>query len=248
VKYSLSLSEDVGGRLKAVARAIPDANPSVLADLAIKQLLDHPTQEIMQMLTRYKLDRNPRTRDWWRKSFWILLAESMGTFDPIDNPYVVRDYEDYYLVLLRSSVAREDEESDPFFVHMGPRAGVDGHVNGWRFARETSPAQAAQDVAAYLKQLGIAMDYEGRTQKVRAILAQRLGTDPNDSDHFGNGQFVFAMDYGPQGQRGVMIWQIVRLDKPTRPQTRLTFQWRSNSANQMADSLIDAYEKLGSAP
>jgi hypothetical protein len=66
------------------------------------------------------------------------------------------------------------------------------------------------------------MDYEGRVQKVNLILAQRLGADPNDSDRFGNGEFAFGMDYGPEGQRGAMIWQIVRLDSPERPSTRLT--------------------------
>jgi len=44
---------------------------------------------------------------------------SDGREDLISNPYVVRDYGDYYLVLLRSNVAREDDEGDPFYFSMG---------------------------------------------------------------------------------------------------------------------------------
>jgi hypothetical protein len=248
VKHSFSLSDDVSEQLKETARVIPSATPSLLADFALKQLLDRPVKEITEMLNRYKLERKAPTRDWWQTSFWTLLSERMGTFDPITNPYVPRDYEDYYLVQLRSRVAQDDEEGDPFYVHMGPRAGTSGPTKSWEFMRTTSPAQAAQEVAAYLKDLGVVMDYEGRVQKVKTILAQRLGADPNNSDRFGNGQFAFAMDYGPEGQRGTMIWQIVRLDSPERPSTRLALLWRSNTAKQIADFLINAYEKLEPAP
>jgi hypothetical protein len=244
MKYSLSLSEDVGERLKGAARAIPEATPSLLADFAIKQLLDRQPSEIATTLTRYKLDRRASTREWWRKSFWLLLAESMGTFDPIGNPYVARDYENYYLVLLRSSVARDDDEEDPFYIHVGPRAGNQGNARGWQFARSKSPVQAAEEVAGYLKSLGVAVDYEGRINKVREILADRLGVDPHNSDRFGNAQFAHAMLYGVEGERGVMLWQILRLDCPTHPQTRVTFHWRSNTAKQMAEQLINAYGNL----
>lgn len=244
MKYSLSLSDEVGERLKGAARAIPDATPSLLADYAIEQLLDRQPKEIAAMLARYKLDRRVATREWWRKSFWLLLAESMGTFDPIGNPYVARDYEDYYLVLLRSSVAQDDDEEDPFYVHMGPRADNGGNTRGWQFPRSKSPVQAAEEVAAYLKSLGVAVEYEGRVNKVYEILADRLGADPHNSDRFGNAQFAPAMLYGAEGERGVMVWQILWLDGPTHPQTRVTFHWRSNTAKQMAQQLINAYENL----
>jgi hypothetical protein len=245
VKHSFSLSDEVSELLRETARAIPAATPSLLADFALKQLLAQPVREITAMLNRYKLERKAPSRDWWQTSFWTLLAEQMSTFDPISNPYVPRDYEDFYLVLLRSRVAQDDQEGDPFYIHMGPRAGTNGPTKGWEFTHTTSPAQAAHDVAACLKDLDVVMDYEGRVQKVKLILAQRLGADPNDSDRFGNGQFAFAMDYGPEGQRGTMIWQIVRLDRPERPSTRLTLLWRSNTPKQIADFLIGAYEKLG---
>jgi hypothetical protein len=244
MKHSLSLSDDVGERLRAMVRAIPDATPSLLADLAIKQLLDRPTKEIATILTRYKLDRRTTTREWWQRSFWLLLAETMGTFDPIGNPYVARDYEDYYLVLLRSSVTREDDEEDPFYIQMGPRAGIQGNNYGWQFPRSKSPVQAAEEVAAYLRTLGIAVDYEGRINKVLTLLADRLGSDPNNGDRFGNAQFAHAMLHGADGERGLMVWQILRLDSPTHPHTRLTFQWRSSTSKQMADGLINEYERL----
>ena len=104
--------------------------------------------------------------------------------------------------------------------------------------------QAAEEVARYLKSLGIAVDYEGRISKVRAILADRLGADPQNSDRFGNAQFAHAMLYGEEGERGVMSWQILRLDLPTHPQVRVTFHWRSNTTKQMAEKLIAAYENL----
>jgi hypothetical protein len=245
MKHSLSLSDDVGERLRAMVRAIPEATPSILADLALKQLLDRPTKEISTMLTRYKLDRKAATREWWQRSFWLLLAESMATFDPINNPYVARDYEDHYLVMLRSSIARDDYEDDPFYVHLGPRAGTDGPTRRWDFKRETSPVQAAEEVARELKRLGVTMDYEGRINKVRQILAERLGSHP--PDRFGNAQFHPAMLYGADGERGMMVWNILRLDTPTHPRQDVQFLWRSSTATQMADFLVNAYEKLMSS-
>jgi hypothetical protein len=247
VKHSLSLTDDVGHRLKETAYLISGATPSLLADFAIKRLLDSPIQEISEMLTRYKFERRGLTRDWWRTSFWALLAGAMKTTDSIGNPRVPRDYEDYYLVLLPSNVGHEDDENDPFEVHMGPRAGTDGSTRAWQYLRTTSPAQAALEVATSLKGLGVAMDYEGRIKKVRTMLAERLGADPNDADRFGNGEFIFGMHYGMEGQRGAMLWRITRLDSPGRPHTQLTFQWRLNTARQMAESLISAYEKTALA-
>lgn len=247
MKWSLSLSDDVGEGLKAMSRAIPDATPSSLANLALKQLLAQPPKEIAAMLTRHKLDRKAPTREWWQRSFWLLLADSMGTFDPISNPYVARDYEDYYLVLLRNSIARDDKEEEPFHIHLGPRAGGSGPNGAWQYPRETSPVQAAEDVAGHLKSYGVAMDYEGRIKKVRAILAERLGSDPDNSDRFGNAQFAHAMQYGADGERGMMVWNIMRLDHPMHPRTDVHFHWRSSTANQMADFLVNAYEKLVSS-
>jgi hypothetical protein len=239
------LSDRVGEGLKTMSRTIPEATPSLLADFAISRLLDCSPSEIASLLTRYRLDRKATTREWWQRSFWTLLAESMGTVDPISNPYVARDFEDYYLVLLRNTVARDDDEEDPFHIHLGPRAGtVDGANGGWQFRRDSSPVRAAEEVALELKRLGVAVDYHGRIKKVRQILADRLGSDPTNSDRFGGAQFAHAMLYGAEGERGMMVWDILRLDGLTHPRTSITFHWRSNTAKQMADQLINAYEKL----
>jgi hypothetical protein len=249
VKWSLSLSPDVSEDLKEVSREVPAATPSSLADLALKQLLSKRPEEIALMLARYKLDRKAPTREWWQRSFWTLLAESMGTFDPIGNPYVARDYEDYYLVLLRNSIARDDKEEEPFHIHLGPRAGSANPANGaYVFSRETSPVRAAEQVAAELKRLGVAVDYEGRIRKVRKILGERLPADPNNSDRFGNAQFAHAMQHGADGERGMMVWNIMRLDSPKHERQDVHFHWRSSTAKQMADFLVNAYEKLMSSP
>lgn len=247
MKHSLSLSNEVGERLKEVARTI-DATPSSLADLGLKKLFERSPKEIAVMLARYRLDRRAPTREWWQRSFWTLLAERMGTFDPISNPYVARDYEDYYLVLLRNSIARDDKEDDPFHVHLGPRAGSNGPNGGWPFSREMSPVQAAEQVASELKRLNVAMDYEGRITKVRQMLAERLGKDSNNPDRFGDAQFHPAMMYGVDGERGMMVWNIMRLDSEKHERQDVHFHWRSSTAAQMADFLVDAYRKLMALP
>jgi hypothetical protein len=248
VKHSLSLSSEVGDRLKEVARTI-DATPSSLADLALKKLFEHSPKEISGMLARYKLDRTAPTREWWQRSFWTLLAENMGTFDPMGNPFRARDYEDYYLIQLRNNIARDDKEDEPFHIHLGPRAGAANQANGtYLFPRETSPVQAAEEIASELRRLGVAMDYESRIIKVRQMLAERLGYDPDNSDRFGDAQFAHAMQYGADGERGMMVWNILRLDSPKHPTTDVHFHWRSSTAKQMADALVIAYEKLMAFP
>jgi hypothetical protein len=248
VKHSLSLSSEVGDRLKEVARTI-DATPSSLADLALKKLFENPVKEIAVMLARYKLDRTAPTREWWQRSFWTLLAENMGAFDPMGNPYRARDFEDYYIVLLRNNIARDDREDEPFYIHIGTRTGSAQPPNGTHlFPRETSPVQAAEQIASELKRLGVAMDYEGRVIKVRQMLAKRLGADADNPDRFGNAQFHPAMHYGPEGERGMMVWNILRLDHPKHPHTDVHFHWRSSTGKQMTEALVTAYEKLMAFP
>lgn len=248
MKHSLSLSSEVGDRLKEVARTI-DATPSSLADLALKKLFEHTPKEIAAMLARYKLDRTAPTREWWQRSFWTLLAENMGAFDPMGNPYRARDYEDYYIVLLRNNIARDDREDEPFYIHIGTRTGSAKPPNGTHlFPRETSPVQAAEQIATELRRLDVAMDYEGRILKVRKMLAQRLGKDSHNPDRFGDAQFHPAMMYGADGERGMMVWNIMRLDSPRHDRKDVHFHWRSSTATQMADFLVDAYKKLMTLP
>jgi hypothetical protein len=130
-----------------------------LADLAIKLFLERPPADIAAMAGKYRFARKAATREGWRKAFWRLLGEAMGREDLISNPYVVRDYGDYYLVLLRSNVAREDDEGDPFYFSMGLRGHVVGTASptppGWRFERTDSPVVAADRIANRLRKLGV---------------------------------------------------------------------------------------------
>jgi hypothetical protein len=158
MKRSLSLTPEIAERLDACARTLPGTNPSLLADFAIKRLLDLPLEQLAPEVARYRLGRRASSRDGWRKAFWILLGDAMGRQDLIGNPYVARDYGDHYLVLLRNNVGREDDEGDPFYFSMGLR----GHVAdkpspnppGWRFERSVSPVAAADTVAKRLRELG----------------------------------------------------------------------------------------------
>ena len=87
------------------------------------------------------------------------------------------------------------------------------------------------------------MDYEGRINKVRQILREQLGSDADNPDRFGNAKFHPAMLYGAEGERGTMVWNILRLDHPKHPRTDVHFHWRSSTATQMADFLVNAYAK-----
>jgi hypothetical protein len=88
------------------------------------------------------------------------------------------------------------------------------------------------------------MDYEGRINKVRLLLDERLGGDRDNPDRFGEAQFHPAMLYGPEGERGMMLWNILRLDHPNHPRTDVHFHWRSSTAKQMVEPLVTAYAKL----
>jgi hypothetical protein len=160
MKASLNLSDNVYRRLGECARSLPGTNPSLLADLAIYLLLERSPQDIERLAARHRLSRKAVTRDGWRRAFWRFLGEAMGREDLISNPYVARDYGDYYLVLLRSHVAREDGESDPFYFSMGLRGTVVGKPSptppGWRFERSESPVAAADTIAKRLRELGAA--------------------------------------------------------------------------------------------
>ena len=158
MKVSMNLSDHVHRGLEQRARSLPGTNASLLTDLAIALLLERPPEEIARLAARHKLNRKSATRDGWRRAFWRLLGEAMRREDLITNPYVARDYGDYYLVLLRSYVGREDDENDPFYFSMGLRGTVVGKPSptppGWQFERAESPVVAADTIAKRLRELG----------------------------------------------------------------------------------------------
>lgn len=77
----------------------------------------------------------------------------MATFDPINNPYVARDYEDCYLVLLRNSIARDDKENEPFHIHPGPRAVGSAPNGAFPFYQPHGRAIAAKVMDSTISQL-----------------------------------------------------------------------------------------------
>lgn len=153
---SFSLSEGVASRLSDRAKRVAAGNASVLVDLALKQLLDLPDEQLAFLLGRRQMDRMGSTRDGWMRAFWIILGEEMGRQDMIDNPYAPRNYGDYYVVLLLNHPGRYDDEDDPFVPYAGPRLVSEGNASPfqWHFKRSHSPVQAAEDVARKLRQLG----------------------------------------------------------------------------------------------
>lgn len=89
-------------------------------------------------------------------------------------------------------------------------------------------------------------DYEDRRNSVRRLLATQLGAHPDDTDRFGSGSFVCAAEYGEQGQKGDVVWYVMRHDEPLRRRRRMTFEWRAYTPEKIADAFVRAYEDLAS--
>jgi hypothetical protein len=87
-------------------------------------------------------------------------------------------------------------------------------------------------------------EYQDKIAAVRAILATHLGPTPDNSDQFGSGTFVCAMDYGERGNKGDMVWYISRKDDLLRRRKRLPFEWRAYTADKIAEALLAAYADL----
>lgn len=89
-------------------------------------------------------------------------------------------------------------------------------------------------------------DYQDRANRVRALLAEKLGSDPANPDRFGCGLFVFGgAEYGEQGRKGDVIWYVSRDDTLLRGRRRLTFEWRAHTPEKIAETLLNTYEELG---
>lgn len=160
MKLSLSFSEDVARRMDACAQVVAGGNVSLLADVALKRLLQLPTDEIEQLVARHRMDRKATTRQGWCQAFWLVLGEEMGRQDMIDNPHAPRNYGEFYIVLLLNHQDRYDDEGDPFPVYIGPRMWTieSPSPHQWTFDRTVSPVRAAETVAAKLRELGVKAD------------------------------------------------------------------------------------------
>jgi hypothetical protein len=85
-------------------------------------------------------------------------------------------------------------------------------------------------------------NYRDYVQRIRSLLAERLGSHPGDADSFGHGQFVFGAEYGDRGDKGDMVWYVSRDDNRVR--RRLTVEWRAYTPERVVDMLLQAYEEL----
>ena len=61
----------------------------------------------------------------------------------------------------------------------------------------------------------------GKIEAVRDVLATHLDAHPGNPERFGNGTFIYAMDYGDRGDKGDMVWYVSRKDDLLRRRTRL---------------------------
>ena len=52
------------------------------------------------------------------------------------------------------------------------------------------------------------------------------------------------MQYDTEGERGMTVWDIVRLNSPRHERQDVYLYRRSSTATQMADCLVRAYEGL----
>lgn len=88
-------------------------------------------------------------------------------------------------------------------------------------------------------------DYKDRITAVRAILAERLGADDDNSERFGQGLFTCGMKYGESGKLGDMVWTVSRKDDLLRRRRDVSFEWRAFTPEKVAEALLQAYEALG---
>jgi len=87
-------------------------------------------------------------------------------------------------------------------------------------------------------------DYKDKIAAVREILGARLDANPDNSDQFGRGMFVYAMEYGDRGDKGDMVWYVSRKDDLLRRRKRMPFEWRAFTPEKIADALLAAYADL----
>jgi hypothetical protein len=82
MKLSLSLSQRGAERLEALVRET-GTNVSVVLELGLDLLFEDDAHRAEQSTRAERMleDRRPRKRSGWRKLFWEMLADEMGTTD-----------------------------------------------------------------------------------------------------------------------------------------------------------------------
>jgi hypothetical protein len=157
VKLSVSVSDNVGERLNASAGRLEGASVSLLAELGIQRLLSMPEPQVADLVRSHRFARRATGRPGWMSVFWSFLGDGMGRLDQISNPYAPRQYGNFVLVMLMNRADGREEETDPFPVRLWPATSTpeSPRPEEWLFARTASPAEAAEEVANKLRDLGV---------------------------------------------------------------------------------------------
>lgn len=155
-------------RFTVLARKVAGGNLSLLAAVAINELLKRNPSEVADLVTRQRYDRQAPTRSAWMKAYWEALGMLMGRpdFSIIGSPYSPRHFDGLFAVLLFNHVGRDDDENDPFFPHIGPLPVMPGSPPPftWTFPRNTTPLAAAEIVAAKLRDYGASVPNENEVK------------------------------------------------------------------------------------
>jgi hypothetical protein len=164
MKFSLSIGGQMYERFSELARRVAGGNLSLLAAVAIKELLKRKPSEVADLVAQQRHDRQAPTRSAWMRAYWDALGVLMGRPDAsiIDSPYSPRQFDGLFAVLLLNHVGRDDDENDPFFPHIGPLPVMPGSPQPftWTFPRDTTPLAAAEVVAAKLRDYGVSIQNE----------------------------------------------------------------------------------------
>jgi hypothetical protein len=148
-------------RFAGLAERVAGGNLSLLAAVAIRELLKRDPSEVAWLVDRQRFDRQMPTRSAWMDAFWKALGYLTGQPDQdvFSSPYSPRFFGGFQVVLLMHRVGRPDGETDPFYPHIGPLPVMPGSPSPltWTFPRNATPLAAAEVVADKLREYGFAI-------------------------------------------------------------------------------------------
>jgi hypothetical protein len=149
---SANVSEPVANELVVFAEK-HGVKLSPIVDLALRRFFSQTPDEQERALARYLTDKPGKSRDAWRRSFWRVFSEEFGGEDAIDNPFAPRTYDAYMTVCLLNNVGGDGEEHEPIYIWVGPQVATEtrNESRQFRFARLSSPAAAAEEVAQWIR-------------------------------------------------------------------------------------------------
>lgn len=163
-RMTFSLSDETGSLVELLAGRVANGNSSVVAEVALKWLIEQPFPETQNLVEFELLDRMTASRSGWMRAFWQALGKLLNQPDRIRNVRAPRQYEGFFAVLLLHNVGREDDEHDPFHPHVGPAPVLPDSPapQTWDFPRSHSPVAAARTVASKLREYGIPISSRGK--------------------------------------------------------------------------------------